>query len=101
MFHFVLQSPASRLRKREPNHMRLRLLMTLACCSLLSLPALAQMQMDKPGAPPASPPATASVTLNGKAITIKYNSPSQRGRKIMGGVVPYSEVWRTGANPAT
>jgi hypothetical protein len=81
--------------------MRLRLLITLACCSLLSLPAFAQMQMDKPGAPPASPPATASVTLNGKAITIKYNSPSRRGRKIMGGVVPYGEVWRTGANPAT
>jgi hypothetical protein len=81
--------------------MRLRLLATLACCSLLSLPALAQMQMDQPGAPPASPPATASVTLNGKAVTIKYNSPSRRGRKIMGGVVPYGEVWRTGANPAT
>ena len=81
--------------------MRLRLLITFACCTLLSLPALAQMQMDQPGAPPASPPATASVTLNGKAVTIKYNSPSRRGRKIMGGVVPYGEVWRTGANPAT
>jgi hypothetical protein len=24
-----------------------------------------------------------------------------RGRKIMGGLVPYGQVWRTGANPAT
>ncbi len=24
-----------------------------------------------------------------------------RGRKIMGGLVPYDKVWRTGANPAT
>ncbi len=48
-----------------------------------------------------SPPAKASVTLNGKAVTIDYNSPSMRGRKIMGDLVPYGKVWRTGANPAT
>ena len=48
-----------------------------------------------------SPPADASVTLNGKAVTIHYNTPKMRGRKIMGGVVPYGKVWRTGANPAT
>ena len=30
-----------------------------------------------------------------------YNSPSMRGRKIMGELVPYGKVWRTGANPAT
>jgi hypothetical protein len=35
------------------------------------------------------------------AIDISYNSPSIRGRKIMGGLVPYGKVWRTGANPAT
>lgn len=48
-----------------------------------------------------SPPAEASVTLDGKAITIHYNSPRMRGRKIMGELVPYGKVWRTGANPAT
>jgi hypothetical protein len=51
--------------------------------------------------PPQSPPAQAEVTLAGKSITVKYSSPSMRGRKIMGGLVPYGEVWRTGANPAT
>jgi hypothetical protein len=35
------------------------------------------------------------------AIDIAYNSPSIRGRKIMGGLVPFGKVWRTGANPAT
>jgi hypothetical protein len=82
----------------------MRLLSTLACTALLSLSSLAataQMAMDKPGAPPASPPATASVSLGGKDVTIKYSSPSMRGRKVMGGIVPYGEVWRTGANPAT
>ena len=53
------------------------------------------------GQPLASPPAEAHVSLAGKAITIKYNSPSMRCRTIMGSVVPYGQVWRTGANPAT
>jgi len=48
-----------------------------------------------------SPAAQAEVTLNGKAITIHYNSPRMRGRKIIGELVPYGKVWRTGANPAT
>jgi hypothetical protein len=53
------------------------------------------------GQPLASPPAEAHVTLAGNAVTIKYNAPSMRCRKIMGEVVPYGQVWRTGANPAT
>ena len=83
--------------------MRYRLLAALACTALLSLALPAQMKMgeEKPGEPLASPAATANVTLNGKAITINYNSPRKRGRKIVGDVVPYGEVWRTGANPAT
>jgi len=49
-----------------------------------------------------SPPATATVTLEGKEIVIHYNSPRLRGRHLGGPeIVPYGEVWRTGANPAT
>ena len=48
-----------------------------------------------------SPAATAETTLAGKPVTIHYNSPAKRGRVIMGGLVPYGQVWRTGANPAT
>lgn len=48
-----------------------------------------------------SPPATATTKLNGKSVVIHYNTPHIRGRKIMGGLVPYGEVWRTGADPAT
>ena len=47
------------------------------------------------------PPATAEARLDGKDVTIHYNRPSMRGRTIMGGLVPYGKVWRTGANPAT
>jgi hypothetical protein len=48
-----------------------------------------------------SPPASASGTIDGVVVNIEYSQPSVRGRKIMGGLVPYGEVWRTGANEAT
>ena len=51
---------------------------------------------------PASPPAQTKLTFtDGKTVTIDYSAPSMRGRKIFGGLVPYDEVWRTGANAAT
>ena len=85
--------------------MHLRSFALAACCTLLTTASLAQMgdmKMDKPGAKPlASPAATAQVSLNGKDVTIHYNSPRMHGRKIMGELVPYGKVWRTGANPAT
>lgn len=34
-------------------------------------------------------------------VTIEYSSPAVRGRKIFGDVVPYNQLWRTGANGAT
>jgi hypothetical protein len=49
----------------------------------------------------ASPPAKASAVIDGDQITIDYYAPSARGRKVMGGLVPYGEVWCTGANWAT
>jgi len=60
-----------------------------------------QMASAQPGAPLASEPATASVSVAGGTIDIRYNTPHMRGRKIMGALVPYGQVWRTGANPAT
>src|SRR5262249_18694787 len=48
-----------------------------------------------------SPPGTADCTINGKKVTINYSRPSMKGRKIIGGLVPYGQVWRTGANEAT
>src|SRR5579862_1425033 len=48
-----------------------------------------------------SPPANVSATIGGKKITIDYYAPSMHGRKIMGALVPYGEVWCTGANIAT
>jgi len=66
---------------------------------MLGLGAFSQQQQQ--ARPPLSPPGHTEVTLNGKKITIDYSRPSMRGRKIMGGLVPYGQVWRTGANAAT
>jgi hypothetical protein len=60
----------------------------------------ASAQQDKSKRP--SPAATAECKLaDGKTITTSYSSPRVKGRKIFGGLVPYGEVWRTGANEAT
>jgi hypothetical protein len=49
----------------------------------------------------ASPEATAEVNQNGVRVKVDYCQPSKKGRKIFGGLVPYGQVWRTGANEAT
>lgn len=49
-----------------------------------------------------SPPAQAQCKFaDGKTITVDYSSPRMKGRKIYGGLVPYGQVWRAGANEAT
>lgn len=48
-----------------------------------------------------SPRDSVELLLNGKRLSVDYGRPSMRGRKIMGSVVPYGKVWRTGANAAT
>lgn len=40
-------------------------------------------------------------TAAGVAVTVDYGSPFVKGRTIWGDLVPYDEVWRTGANAAT
>src|SRR3954447_24453159 len=65
---------------------------------LLTFAAFASAQDKKP----LSPPATAQCKFaDGKSITVNYSSPRAKGRKIYGGLVPYGQVWRTGANEAT
>jgi Protein of unknown function (DUF2911) len=48
-----------------------------------------------------SPPERTTVTIAGKKIGIDYYAPSRHERKIMGGLVPFGDVWCTGANLAT
>lgn len=39
--------------------------------------------------------------IGGATITVNYGSPSVKGRNLWGGLVPYDQVWRAGANEAT
>jgi hypothetical protein len=50
---------------------------------------------------PASPPASANAKIGTTDVTVKYSSPAVKGRKVWGELVPYGQVWRTGANEAT
>ena len=34
-------------------------------------------------------------------MSVDYCQPAKKGREIFGGLVPFGEVWRTGANEAT
>jgi Protein of unknown function (DUF2911) len=66
-------------------------------------PAAPAAQPQAAGQPqqPASPRDTAEMTHQGQRIYVDYGRPYMRGRTIMGGLVPYGQVWRTGANAAT
>lgn len=49
----------------------------------------------------ASPERTAHYEAAGIALDVHYSSPFKKGREIFGGLVPYGQVWRTGANEPT
>jgi len=53
------------------------------------------------GIGPLSPRDSVKTTVAGAALWIDYGRPGKRGRVVFGNVVPYGEVWRTGANAAT
>src|ERR1035437_5368181 len=69
--------------------------------------ASAQMGMSHDKSKRPSPAASAACNLSdGKTIKVDYSSPRAKGRKIFGeasekALVPYGQVWRTGANEAT
>lgn len=51
--------------------------------------------------PQASPHAVVAQTVGLTDVTVEYHSPSVRGRTVWGGLVPYEQVWRAGANENT
>ncbi len=73
----------------------------------IAILASAQMNMSEDKAKRPSPPASAECKFaDGKTIKVDYSSPRAKGRKIFGeasetALVPYGEIWRTGANEAT
>lgn len=51
--------------------------------------------------PDASPAAKVTQRLGLTDVTVEYSSPGVKGRQIFGSVVPFDQVWRTGANAPT
>lgn len=73
------------------------LLPALFLCLLVSAEAIAQQAPN----PRPSPVAISALNVDGTHIKVVYGMPHKRDRQIFGGLVPYGEVWRTGANEAT
>ena len=51
--------------------------------------------------PPVSPRANITQKVGLTSVSINYSRPSVGGRKIFGDLVPFGQVWRTGANQST
>jgi len=77
--------------------MKLRSLYLSGLLSIFAIAAQAQQLL----LPQSSPKATVSQTIGLTEISVKYNTPSVKGREIWGKLVPYGKLWRTGANEAT
>ena len=66
-----------------------------------AMPQSGEHQTKSPQQRPSPPGEATCAFADGKTIRIAYSRPYMRNRKIMGGLVPYGKVWRTGANEAT
>lgn len=56
---------------------------------------------QSPELPQASPAARVEQRVGVTEFSVQYSSPGVKGRTIWGELVPYDELWRTGANAAT
>lgn len=78
---------------------RVRFLALLLPLFVLALPVHAQERDSS--MPRVSPNAVVEQQVGVTTVTVRYSRPSVRDREIFGGLVPYDEMWRTGANEAT
>lgn len=78
-----------------------RLLLSALVGSVFATGLFAQAPAPKIVFPDASPAATVKQRVGLTDIEVNYARPSVKGRTIYGGLVPYGEIWRTGANTAT
>jgi hypothetical protein len=75
---------------------------TLFAAGLAALTAAAAVAQQQPlSVPRPSPNASISQTVGLTEITLHYSRPGVKGRTIWGDLVPYGQVWRTGANENT
>ena len=68
---------------------------------LLLVPAFSRAQVPGLTTPNVSPAASVSQTIGLTEMTVSYHRPATNSRKVWGGLVPYDQVWRAGANQNT
>lgn len=68
---------------------------------IVLLPQRVEAQAAGLNQPQASPQASVSQTLGLTEMTVTYHRPAINGRSVWGGLVPYGQVWRAGANENT
>jgi hypothetical protein len=61
----------------------------------------ASLETSQGGAVQLSVRDTARATIGNATFTVDYGRPLARGRVLLGDIIPYDDVWRTGANAAT
>jgi len=73
----------------------------LAVGTFLFASSLLAQDAKKIEFPQASSAASVKERVGVTDVSVEYSRPNARERKIFGGLVPYGQVWRTGANAAT
>jgi hypothetical protein len=73
-----------------------RIILSIATAALLFLGT--ELSTAQVKLPPSSSSQTITQGLGIKDIVLNYQRPNKNNRVIFGGLVPYGEVWRTGAN---
>lgn len=77
------------------------LIALLVSLAALSASVLYAEEAKKIDFPQASPGATVKQRVGVTDISVEYSRPGVKDRKIFGGLLPYGQIWRTGANAAT
>jgi len=78
-----------------------RLVLPMLLCATIVFVGPATRAQERLPTPWASPACTVSQTIGITDVTVTAGRPAVKGRAIWGGLVPYGEVWRAGANENT
>jgi hypothetical protein len=78
----------------------------LACCAALAVTFVnvsAEPSLLRPAQiiPPTNPQASVFQFVGATEVEVAYSRPGMKGRKVFGALVPFDQVWRTGADNAT
>lgn len=99
---FLTEKGTKRVQLLYVHQTLIRMLLKFAlialCATLLQAVSLPAQDLSFPQL---SPEQTVVQQLGLSKVTVKYARPSMRGRTVFGDMLPYGQVWRTGANAAT